>query len=257
MRGLIRQRLQILFLIRKEFSAANRSSVFSTFWSLALPLIPITAYIILRAVVSGNPGDDGIHPMVYVTLGVTLWMLFKDMVVVPVQAVTRYAHTIAQTELTVGGAILVGFGGILVDTLLRLALCVPVVLLTTSNLTPDLLTTALYLGAGITFFFAFGLISVPLTALFPDIKNVYNTVFSYLIFFSLAIFPFGGDGRLAQIIGWNPFAVFIDAVRLNVLQGQTPETTIGLWMLLAAPLLLLVGMWVIHRTHRQLKEAFV
>lgn len=255
-RSLIRQRWQILFLIRKEFFAQHKRSVFALFWSLALPIIPISAYILLRAIVSGRPGEDGIHPMVYVTFGVTLWMLFKDMVLVPVQSVTKYANTIAQTELTAGGAILVGFGGIVINTLLRLALCIPVVLLTTDLQQNDLQTGLLYLAGGIAFFFAFGLLSVPLTALFPDLRNIYNTLFSYLIFFSLAIFPFSSNGRLYGLIAWNPFASFIDAVRLNLLFGQTPEGSHVDLFLYASPALLIFGMLVLGRTHVRLKEAF-
>lgn len=257
MRSLIRQRWQILFLMRKEFFAAQRTSVFSIFWSIALPLIPITAYILLRAVVSGQPGENDIHPMVYVTLGVTLWMLFRDMVRVPVQAVSRYSSTIAQTELTVGGAILVGFGGILLDTLLRLILCVPVIILNSAIVGSDPMVSIFYLFTGVMFFFSFGLMSVPLTAFLPDVKNVYDIIFSYLIFFSLAIFPFASDSRLAQIIAWNPFAVFIDAVRLNILQGKTPENSIVLWLSLATPFLLLFGVWIVRRTRSRLKEAFL
>ena len=255
--GLLRQRWQILFLIRKEFFASNRNSIFSTFWSLAIPLVPITAYIILRSVVSGSAGEDGIHPMVYVTLGVTLWMLFKDMVVIPVQSVTRYSNTIAQTELSIGGAILVGFGGILVATALRLALCIPVVLLTTDLTMSDLPTTGMYLGVGILFFFSFGLMSVPLTALFPDLRNIYNTIFSYLIFFSLAIFPFSNDTRLTSVIRYNPFAVFIDSTRMALLNGEVPMHDIGKWLIYATPALLLFAMFIIQRTHMRLKEAFL
>lgn len=257
LRGLFRQRWQILFLMRKEFFAAQRTSVFSVFWSLILPLIPISAYIILRAVVSGQPGEDGIDPMVYVTLGVSLWLLFRDMVRVPIQSVSRYSATIAQTELTIGGAILVGFGGILLDTMLRLALCMPVIYLMADFTGGNYLATTFYLGAGILFFFGFGLMSVPLTAYFPDIKNVYDIIFSYLIFFSLAIFPFASDSRLGDLIAWNPFAVFIDAVRLCLLQGRLPQDSIVMWLVWSTPGVLLLGMFFVWRTRHQLKETFL
>lgn len=256
LRSLVRQRWQILFLIRKEFFANHRGSVFALFWSLVLPIVPITAYIVLRAIVSGRPGEDGIHPMVYVTFGVTLWMLFKDMVLTPVQSVSKYSATIAHTELTIGGAILVGFGGIIVNTLLRFAICVPVVLILTDLQQNDLQAGLGYLLAGIAFFFACGLISVPLTALFPDLKNIYNLIFSYMIFFSLAIFPFSRDSIAYELISWNPFASFIDAVRLELLLGRTPEgsrITLFLW---ATPVLVLIATFLLRRTRHRLKEAF-
>ena len=257
LRGIFRQRWQILFLIRKEFLASHRRSTFGLFWSLVTPVIPITAYIVLRLLVAADDRENGIHPLVYVTVGVTLWLLFRDMVRVPLAAVTRYSATIANTELTAGGAVLVGFGGILLDTALRIALCVPILLATSAISPMNLSGAALYFAAGIGFCFAIGLLSIPMTVIFPDLKNIYDTVFSYLIFFSLAIFPFDTSEGLARFIEWIPFASFIDAVRSNLLLGTTPETShvvLFSWFTLA---LLVIAFAVTRRVSARLKEAFL
>ena len=253
-----RQRWQILFLVRKEFLANQRRSMFGLFWSMFLPMVPIMAYLVLRMVVQSPPGADGIHPAVYVTLGVTLWLLFRDMVRVPLHSVSRYASTIANTELSVMGAVIVGFGGILLDTLFRFLLCIPVILVTMDVVhMPDIGLSLLFLATGIIFFFGIGLISIPIAALFPDLKQLYDTLFNYLIFFSLAIFPFSTDDGLGHLMIYNPFAVVIDSVRLAIVVGREPHIQ-TIWLMVAiCPVLLMLGGLAIGRTNSRLKEAFL
>lgn len=255
--GLFRQRWQILYLIRKEFLASHRHSGLGLFWAFVMPMVPVTAYIVLRLFVAGQPDQHGIHPMVYVTLGVTLWLLFRDVLRVPLNAVNKYAATIANAELSVGGAVIVGFGGVVLDTLLRFAMCVPVLLVTSVVHPVDLVAALTYLFAGVVFFLSIGLVSIPLAVVFPDLKNVYDLLFTYLVFFSLAIFPVSPGSRYEALIAWNPFAAFIDAVRASLVLGQTHEPNhadVFGWLSLG---LFVIAVLLLRRVSARLREAFL
>lgn len=256
LRGLIRQRWQILFLLRKELLAPQRRTTFGLFWTLVLPIIPVTAYLLIRLIISSEPGPDAIHPTVYVTFGVTIWLMLRDMVRVPVESVHKYASTIANTELSVGGAVIVGFGGVLIDTMLRAAICFAVVFAISHVNGVNIVMTLATLGSATLFFVSIGLLSIPVAAVFPDLRNIYNTFFTYLIFFSLAIFPFSTDEGLGRLIGYNPFAVFIDAIRSNLLLGRMPEGSL-VWVFSWASIgLFVVALFVLNRSKHRLPEAF-
>lgn len=255
LQGLSRQRWQIWFLMRKEILAPHRRTSLGWLWAIILPLVPVTAYLMIRLIIQGSPGPDGIKPVIYVVLGVTLWLLYRDLVRVPVESVVKYASTIANTELTVTGAILVGFGGVLVDTLLRMIVCAVAIAILSEQVSLNFFDVLVYFIASVIFFFSFGLMSVPIASLFPDLRNIYNTFFTYLIFFSLAIFPFDTTEGMGRLIAYNPFAVFIDSVRSLLLLGRLPDQSIAPILSISAILTMSIAIVLVTRTRHHLIEA--
>ena len=119
-----------LLILWRQFSEPYRKTVLGFFWALALPMVPIAAYVTLRLAIKDSSWDNnGVQPAVYVAVGVTLWLWLKDLFMAPIASIQRQGVLITQTRFHSILAILIGAGHCILELLLRTAICIPLLMI--------------------------------------------------------------------------------------------------------------------------------
>jgi ABC-type polysaccharide/polyol phosphate export permease len=205
-------------LFRRDFVAPLQGTAFGIGWNLVLPLVPISAYVALRAFIA--PGDNaGMHAAVYVALGVTMWMLLADTLTQGMSSMQRYASVISNSSFPVLSVLIASWGRLVYEFALRLILCLVVMLLFLDNLSLSAFLAVPVAMCGFLLAAALGVIFLVLRAMYPDIEQIVQVVLRYLIFLSGAIFPLDGVPYGEWLYRFNPFAIYVETTRSLAVTG--------------------------------------
>ena len=94
---IISHRSQILLTFRRDFTKASQWSRLGSFWNYALPLVPITVYMALMGL-RVFPQFDGVNGLVYVAIGVTLWMAYTGLIQRPISTLEGRFRELSMTR---------------------------------------------------------------------------------------------------------------------------------------------------------------
>jgi ABC-type polysaccharide/polyol phosphate export permease len=199
-------------LFAKDFRAAYRGAALGVFWNFALPLLPISAYVLLAGL-RVFPAREGIPAAIYISVGATMWFLMIGLIRQPITIVKSRTNEVMKTALPLSASIASSFAMLLFETGVRIGLVV--VLIVAMRVWPALtapLIIPVVLIAAI-FSLSLGVFLSILNAVSPDIERVVTIFLQYGIFLSGVIFPVSSLGPLDFLEVANPFAVFITAAR--------------------------------------------
>lgn len=205
-------RSHIRIVFQQQFRAAYTGSKLGVFWNYALPIVPLTVYLLLSRM-RVFPHFEGVEGTTFICFGITLWFFFTGCISVPINTIRSRNSEVMKTAFPLGAAIVSSFAKLLFDTLVRGIVLVLVLIGTgdwpnwSSLLLPVILlpATLMFLGAGL----LLGLLNV----VYNDVGRVVTVLLQYGIFLSGVIFPLPSHGIIATIDSFNPFAVFIAASR--------------------------------------------
>ncbi len=242
--------------VRVQFSRTLRGrfsrSYLGVFWALVLPVVPVSAYLFLRLLFA-PAATNGMHPAVYVGLGVTFWFLMAGAMQAPMQALQRQAGTLSRSHFPVSVAIACESMEALFDTFIRLLFLLPFLFWLAQ---PSLLGV-LYgmLALVVMFLFATGVgcFLMLLTLAVPDTRTVVDVLMRYLIFLSLAIFPLPANVWGDALSIGNPLAVLIDNARLLLVHGEFASPQAFAVVTLAALLAFFCGCYFVHVSERHVR----
>lgn len=218
--GVHRDRWQIWQAFRRDLEGRFRGTALGLFWAVALPLVPVSAYVFLRAVLSGQGNPAAVHPAVYVAIGVTVWFCLTDALLLPTRVINRSRAYLSQNPVRLSSAVLARLGDLLLDLLVRLVF-VAAVIVWLHGLPPvaGVLLFSVSLLLGMLAMLGIGVFVFLLQLSYPDTENILVIVLRYLIFVSLAIFPMTFISESFWAYWLNPFAVLIDGSRDILLNG--------------------------------------
>jgi len=245
-----------MLILWRQFSEPYRRTVLRSFWSIALPMVPIAAYVMLRLAVKDSSWDqNGVHPIVYVSVGVSLWLFFTDLFMASISYIQKQSPLILQTKFHSVLAIVVGAGKALLDLLLRFLFCIPVFIIFTDMSLVDVALALSFLFSAAVICLSAGVWMIPLSILVPDSLQLLNVVLRFLIFFSLAIFPIQLPGHWNLLISANPFAYFIEGVR-SVAFGEVPSIDIQTIAISygVAIIMFIMALYVVGALNQLIKE---
>jgi len=254
-RDIWRNRRQIMMVFWRDFNAPHKRNLIGVVWAYIMPILPVSAFIFLRAVLQVDPrAEVEIHPVIYVAIGVTLWLVIRDAVMTPNQSLTKYRALMASAGFPPIGAILVGFGNVMLETLIRAVVCAVAMALLGGYSFEGLFIAVVTLTASVGFFFSLGLMLVPVSCAFPDIENILEIFSRYMIFFCGVIWPvpilFGSDA----LYSLNPISLFIVNIRAEFVVGAAPDPQY-IWPLVAAtPILFIVALRMFYVLEPQIRE---
>lgn len=233
-------RSHIVTIFSSDFRAGYRGTALGVFWNLALPLIPITVYILLVNL-RVFPKLEGIAPAVYISFNVTLWYLFAGFINQPIQIVKSRNAEVMKTSMPLSAAIASSFAQLSFDTLIRFALVLVLVGTSATSIKLSAIAFAPIVVVACMFCLGAGLILAVANVIYPDIERVVGIALQYGIFLSGVIFPVSTMGPLAALETANPFNVFIRSARDAVFTGSLSHpgavaawSAIGVFLLLFA-----------------------
>jgi ABC-type polysaccharide/polyol phosphate export permease len=210
---------QIWTVYRQNFRNSYHGTAMGVLWNFILPLVPITVYLFLTKI-RVFPTFDGVSGATFLTFGVTIWFIFVGFVQLPINTVASRSDEAMKTALPLSASIVSAFATLIFETIIRLCLVIAIVIWTQSwpTLSAPLLFL-IFLPAFLLFFGA-GLILSVLNVVYKDISRVTTILLTYGLFVSGVIFPMGESGIALINARFNPFAVFVNASREIVFNGQ-------------------------------------
>gem|GEM_PF-1208223 len=211
-------RWQIAVTFRRDFRLASQMSGLGTLWNYVLPLVPLSVYIALMAV-RVLPAFDGVNGLLYVAIGVTLWLFFSGIVLRPITVLESRFRELSRTQMPMLAALLSSFAYLIFEMTVRFAF-VAILFGFFQGLpksTAVLLPVILF--AGFLFFFPVGLILALWNLAYSDIGKLTRIFLQYGIFLSGVIFPIASLPVVGPVAFLNPFYVFIEASRSALALG--------------------------------------
>lgn len=208
----IRYRSHIGTIFAADFKNTYRGTVLGVFWNFALPIVPITVYIMLVNL-RVFPRLEGLSPAVYISFNVTLWMLLIGMITRPIQVVKLRTQESMKTSLPLSAAIMSSFAQLSFETLIRVILVAILVGLFGPLPLVHLPYFIFAILSGLVFCLSLGLVLSIFNMVFPDVDRLTGIVLQYAIFLSGVIFPIATLGPLAVLEHTNPMNVFIQSAR--------------------------------------------
>lgn len=241
-------------IFASEFRNTYRGTVLGVFWSFALPLVPVSVYILLVSL-KVFPQFERLPPAVYISFNVTLWMLFVGMISRPIQVVKQRTQESMKTSLPLSAAISSSFAQLVFDSLIRLGLVAALIVVfgPVPSAYAPLFIVSLFVG--VVFCLSIGLILAVFNMVYPDIDKFVGIFLQYAIFLSGVIFPIYTLGPLAVLEDYNPFNVFIKTARDIFFFGASSDMIIlQVWAAISVVLLLISGRFFYVMEHR-IREA--
>lgn len=243
-------RSHIAVVFSGDFRSSYRGTVLGVFWNFALPMVPVSVYIMLVNL-RVFPQYEGLNPAVYIGFNVTLWLLLTGVVTRPMQTVKQRTQDAMKTAIPLTAAISASFGQLCFDTLVRLVLVVTLVAIFGPVPVPHLPYVALAVMAGLTFCLSLGLILSIFNKIYPDIDRITTIIFQYGIFLSGVIFPLSTLGPLSVLEDYNPFNVFIKSARDFLFYGVHANVhVLYIWACVAVVLALVAARFFYVMEHR-------
>lgn len=212
-------RSHINTIFSAEFRSSYRGTALGVFWNFALPLLPVSVYILLSKL-RVFPIYQDLPREVFISFNVTMWFVITNFITKPMQIVKSQNTTAMKTALPLSSLIVASFARVIFDTLVRLGLIIALMIATKSFPAASAPLFLVVMLAAMTFSLSIGFLLSILNVIYPDIERVTTIILRYGIFLSGVIFPLSSLGPLAGLETINPFAVFITAGRDIVFLGK-------------------------------------
>ncbi len=223
-------------LFKNDMLAKTRTSRSSAVWNVVMPIVPLGFYIILSSM-NVFPDVDTMNRLTFVSIGVTLWLLFAGLISVPMNTLESTLKALETDRLSILSQLIIRLSGLFFDSFLRvIAVLVILVLFSPDQITPNPVFIPFVFLASLCCF-GVGVFLGALNLAFGNISKLVSIVLQYGIFVSGVIFPVARLGKFGEYIAYNPLFMAIDSVRSFIVLGVYQPTVI-FWSAIALGLCL-------------------
>ena len=222
-------RWQIWLAIKKKIRATYQQDVFGLFWSIIMPIIPMTVYMVLAQIKVFKTVDT--MPFIYyIAMGMLVWLLMATTIHSMVKSIKAEKSILTTTNFPIFPTLLSRLGEVLHDTAIRLVVIAIIIIFYQIGIniySPFL--AILSLIPAIIFALGIGMLLSILDVVVQDTRRLVLLVLRYGLFISSVIFPFPTEGIAGSINQFNFFNTFINATR-DLLHHGTVENPTLFWI---------------------------
>lgn len=206
-------RWQILLSITKQIKATYQQDVLGLFWSILMPIIPMTVYMILAQIKVFNT-SDAMPFIYYIAMGMMMWLLMASIIQNVMTSIKKEKSILTTTNFPVFASMLSQLGGVLHDTGIRLVVIAAIVVWYHLDISLMAAVFAfLSLIPAIILAFAIGMILSIIDIVIQDTRRVVDIFLRYGLFISSVVFPFPTEGVFGFINQFNFFNTYINTTR--------------------------------------------
>lgn len=237
---------QILLSIKKDFKVKYQDTVLGMFWAILIPIIPMTAYMMLAFIKAFNSSTDMPY-IFYIAMGITLWMFMSKVMSQSLLSIKKGKAILTKTNYPLIAMVFSKIGEVLADTVIRIIAVIGIMIW--YHICPDIMSFLLgFLLLIAIFFFALstGLILSIIDTIIPDTRRLFDIAIRYGLFLSSVIFPFPAEGILGAINQFNIFNTYINSFRDLIYYGEISNVPLLIYTLLFTLFSILVAAKVIH-----------
>jgi lipopolysaccharide transport system permease protein len=220
--GEIRKNKWLIYqLFKRDFFTIYKQSLFGLLWAFIVPIVSVSAFIVLNQSGLFNVGSIDVPYPVYALFGLAFWQLFSTGLVASSNSLVQAGSMISKINFSKKALVIAAMGKTLVAFLIQLALAfvsfaffgvIPnvAILLTPILILPLVLAT---LGLG----FVLSLLNVVIR----DIGNILSIGMTFLLFLTPVMYAAPTSGILGQLTLLNPLYYLVSVPRDLALTGAT------------------------------------
>jgi len=204
---------QIILSIKKKIHATYQQDTFGLFWSLFMPIVPMTVYMVLANIKVLKTVEN--MPFVYyIGIGMLVWLLMATSIHSMLLSIKSEKSILTTTNFPIFPALLSRMGEVLHDTGVRFIVVVIIVLWYQIDVSfLSLVLALLSLLPAIIFALGLGMLLSILDVIVQDTRRIVLLILRYGLFISSVIFPFPEQGLAGVINDFNFFNTFVNATR--------------------------------------------
>ncbi len=239
-------RWQIMLAIKKKIQATYQQDMFGFFWSIAMPIIPMTLYMFL-AMVKVFKTVDNMPFVYYIGAGMLVWLLMSMTIYTIVTSIKSEKSILTTTNFPIFPTMLSRLGEVLHESSIRLIVLIFIVIWYQIDVTFfSLLLTLLSLIPVILFALGAGMMLGILDVVVQDTRRVVLLILRYGLFVSSVIFPFPDTGIIAEINKFNIFNTFVNATRDLLFQGYIEDLELYIYSSIAGFIIFLLAAKMVY-----------
>ena len=206
-------RWQIWLAIKKKIQATYQQDTFGLFWSIVMPIIPMTVYMVLAQIKVLKTVEN--MPFVYyISMGMLVWLLMATSIHAMLLAIKSEKSILTTTNFPIFPTLLSRLGEVLNDTGIRFIVVAIIVVWYQIDVTLyGLIMALLSLIPAIIFAMGIGMMLSILDVIVQDTRRIILLALRYGLFISSVIFPFPENGIAGSLNDFNFFNTFVNATR--------------------------------------------
>lgn len=227
-------------MLRRDTTAQLRGSFLGWFWIVVPTLANTLVWIFLGdSVIPINSGEVP-YPL-FVFSGNLLWAGFSGCLLGGLGVLGEAQGALSKVNFPQESLVLVAFGKSLLNVGVTLAVLPVFLLVYHTEWRLEMLLFPIGLLLTMICGLSFGLILVPIAALFQDLSRAVQLGMRFAFFLTPVVFPLPPSGYARTLMLWNPVTSLIVTSRAWLLGGETAEVYTAACVCVFAGLLLLVS----------------
>ncbi|MEA2049085.1 MAG: ABC transporter permease [Campylobacterota bacterium] len=242
----IQYRWQILLAIKKRIQSTYQQDAFGFFWSIIMPIIPMTVYMILAHIKVFNTVKD--QPFIYyIAMGMMVWLMMASIIQNIMISIKKEKGILTTTNFPIIASIISQLGSVLYETAIRIIAVVAVIIwfgIDTSF--QSVVLSILSLIPAIIFAFALGMLLSILDIVIQDTRRIVDIFLRYGLFISSVIFPFPTDCIIGSINQFNFFNTYINATRDILYSGTLENLSLFVYTSIFGLLLFMISLKLVY-----------
>ena len=204
---------------KRDFSAPYKQSFLGLGWSFIVPMIPITAYLVL-VFMGVLDTRAGMPFFLYVSIGMTLWLFLSGGIYSVINSIQSEKAVITKVKFPLVVVILSGFGKVCSDTLIRLFFVVFAFAFFGVMPHWNIVFAPLIVLPFVLLSFGLGIMIGLLNVVVHDTKIFVDMFLSYGMFISSVFFALPTSGPFSVFADINIFSQFIAGIREFLVFGH-------------------------------------
>jgi len=203
----------IISSITNDIKAKYKQDNLGLLWSIILPIVPMSLYILLSTIKAFKNSDSMPH-IFYISMGMTVWLLISEIMVATMKSIKKNKTILLKSNFPFSAIYISSIGELLLNAFVRIVVVVMIILYLHIDIKLfNFLLSILFLIPVLLFAFSVGMILSIFDIYIPDTKRLVDMFLRYGLFLSSVIFPFPKDGILGYINQFNIFNTFVESVR--------------------------------------------
>lgn len=237
---------QIWLSIKKRIHQTYEQDIFGLFWSIVMPIIPMTVYMVLAQIKVFKTADN--MPFIYyIAMGMLVWLLMATTIHTIMLSIKLEKSILKTTTFPIFPTILSRLGEVLHDTSIRFIVLAIIIVWQQIDVSfISIVLTLLSFVPAIIFALGLGMILSILDVIVQDTRRIVILVLRYGLFISSVIFPFPETGIAGFINQFNFFNTYINASRDLLYHGHISNPSLYIYTSLIGIVIFLFGAKLVY-----------
>ena len=229
-------------LLVRDISARYRQTLTGYWIAILPPIVTAIIFIILNQSAILNVSDTGIPYPVFVITGTILWTLFMDSINAPLNEVQNNRSMLVRVSFAKEALLFTSFGQVFFNFIIKMIILIAVLLLFKTKYTFHWFFVILPVLSTATLGVLLGVLLVPLSILYHDLRQGIIMVFSVLMYFAPVAYPLPESGIISILGKYNPMTYFLSLFRNLLFKENVDFIGISMVMFFVSLILLLLGL---------------